>query len=113
MGSQTTNRTIRAIVILAGLAGLTACAQTGRHVASWGSITLAPGDTGNCSSSPCSVYFEMPPGKGPYEVTANQVTVGTYPAGKTVLLGGFYESNAIRVPQAGVPPAYVYIPNMR
>jgi hypothetical protein len=91
---------------------LTSCTSTGRHVSDWGGITLAPGDTGNCLSNPCSIYFQMPAGTGTYLVTANQIRVGRYPAGQKVGLGGFYESSSIRVPEAKVPPAYVYIPNV-
>lgn len=89
---------------------LVACATTGRHVTAWGEITVAPGDTGTCQSNPCRVFFQMPAGEGTYEVTANEVRVGDFPAGKLISLGSFFESNAIKVPDAGVPPAYVYVP---
>ncbi|MEA3274460.1 MAG: hypothetical protein U9Q81_04035 [Pseudomonadota bacterium] len=89
---------------------LLACATTGRHVTDWGEITLSPGDTGTCQSNPCRVFFQMPPGDGTYRVTANEVTVGDFPAGKTVSLGSFFESNAIKLPGTKVPPTYVYIP---
>jgi len=101
------------LALLASAALLAACATTGNHVASWGEITLAPGDTGSCSSCPCAVYFEMPPGDGDYLVTLNQIADRRYPAGRKVMLGGFFESRSIRVPEADVPPAYVYIPNVR
>jgi len=74
------------------------------------SITLKPGETGTCDTSPCSVSLVMPPGTGSYEVTANQVSVGTFPAGKTVNIGSFFKSQGIEVKGAGVPKAYVYIP---
>ena len=86
------------------------CASTGRHVSDWGEITLAPGDTGNCWSNPCRVYIEMPSGEGPLVVTANEIGLGSFPAGQKVAIGSFFESNAIKFPGAGVPPAYVYIP---
>jgi hypothetical protein len=89
---------------------LAACASTGRHVSDWGEITLKPGDTGTCLSTPCRVFFEMPPGKGTYRVTANQVKVGDFPAGRKANLGSFFESNAIRVQGADVPITYVYVP---
>lgn len=101
------------LVLLAGAALLSACTTPGHQVASWGEITLAPGVTGSCFSSPCTVYFEMPPGEGDYLVHINQIPDRRYPAGRAVLLGGFYESRSIRVPEADVPAAYVYIPNMR
>jgi hypothetical protein len=35
---------------------------------------------------------------------------GDFPAGETVSLGNLFESNAIKVVGADVPPAYVYLP---
>jgi hypothetical protein len=86
------------------------CQTTGRHVTDWGEITLRPGDTGSCTSNPCRVYFEMPPGDGTYRVTGTGFTIGEYPAGETVTIGSFFESSAIKVEGAGVPPAYIYVP---
>ena len=94
---------------LPGLALVTSCASTGDFPTGWGEITLAPGDTGTCLSTPCRVYFQMPPGEGKYLVTANEVKVGDFPAGQTVMLGGFFETNAIKLPGTQVPPTYVYI----
>ena len=88
------------------------CTSTGRHVSNWGEIDLAPGDTGNCWSNPCRVYLQMPSGPGPMGVTANGISLGTFPAGQRVAIGSFFESNAIRISGAGVPPAYVYIPQV-
>ncbi len=99
---------LAALLILPGL--VLSCASTGRHVSDWGEITLAPGDTGNCWSNPCGVYIEMPKGEAPLVVTANEIRLGSFPAGQRVSIGSFFESNAIKFPGAGVPPAYVYIP---
>ena len=74
-------------------------------------ITVAPGQTGNCETSPCAVSLVMPAGSGSFEVTGNQVSLGTYPAGETVRIGSFYQSQAIEIKGAGVPKTYVYIPN--
>jgi hypothetical protein len=51
----------------------------------------------------------MPAGSGICEVDCNSVTIGTYPAGETVNLGNYFESQALEVIGAGVPKAYVYI----
>ena len=57
----------------------------------FGEITLEAGSSDNtCISSPCKVYFVMPPGNGDYVVLANEMKVGSYPAGKTVSLGGYW-----------------------
>ena len=98
-------------LVLASLLALAGCASTGRFVSDWGEITLAPGDTGTCHSNPCRVFFEMPPGDGTYRVFGTGFTIGDYPAGKTVMIGSFLESTAIRVDDAGVPPTYLYVPS--
>jgi hypothetical protein len=74
-------------------------------------ITVKPGQTGNCESSPCAVSLVMPAGSGSFEVTGNEVSLGTYPAGETARIGSFYQSQAIEIKGAGVPKTYVYIPN--
>lgn len=73
-------------------------------------ITIKPGDTGDCESTPCQVKLVMPPGKGSFEVTGNEIRIGTYPAGQTVNLGNFWQSQKFTIVGAGVPAAYVYIP---
>jgi hypothetical protein len=99
------------LTLLPGLvAALAACASAGKNVTGWDQINLAPGMTGTCESNPCRVLYQMPKGSGTYAVVGNAVTYGTYPAGKTVSLGSFFGSNSIKVPDAGVPPAYVYVP---
>ena len=97
-----------ALVVLVG--SLNACKQNERFPFGAITITVKPGDTGNCAISPCRVLLEMPPGNGDYQVLGNQVDFGLYPAGKIVNLGDFYEPVAIEVVAAGVPKAYVYIP---
>ncbi|MFK7847789.1 MAG: hypothetical protein AB8G77_21025 [Rhodothermales bacterium] len=56
----------------------------------WGEITLEAGKSGTCMSSPCKVNFVTPPGKSNYEVLADDVKVGSFSAGQTVTLGGFW-----------------------
>jgi hypothetical protein len=51
----------------------------------------------------------MPAGSGSYEVTGNEVTIGTFPAGETVNLGNYYQSQAFAIKGADVPKACVYI----
>jgi len=99
---------LMALFVLAG--ALNGCKQTERFPSGAITITVKPGDTGNCAISPCRVLFEMPAGSGDYQVLGNQVDFGLYPAGKIVNLGDFYEPVAIEVVGAGVPKAYVYIP---
>ena len=93
------------------LSVLSACASSGDQVSGAMQVTIKPGDTAHCDSSPCQVSFQMPPGSGTFEVTGNETKIGDFPAGQTVSLGSFWESNAIKVVGANVPAAYVYIPS--
>ncbi|WP_295455845.1 hypothetical protein [uncultured Thiodictyon sp.] len=95
--------------ILTALA-LAGCAASPNQPTGVIDITVKPGDTGTCESTPCQVKLVMPPGKGTYEVTGNEVRVGTFPAGQTVALGGYWQSQKFAIVGAGVPPVYVYIP---
>jgi len=102
------------VILLASAAVLlSACASGGKEVQGFDQLTLAPGETGNCLSSPCQVFLKMPAGTGSFEVTANEVKVGTYPAGQTASLGSFWQSQAIQIKGMNVPKAYAYIPNQR
>ena len=46
------------------LSVLTACASSGDQVSGVMQVTIKPGDTANCDSSPCQVSLKMPPGSG-------------------------------------------------
>lgn len=98
--------------LLGGVLTLVGCATTGTFVSDWGEITLAPGVTGTCQSNPCRVFFEMPPGDGSYELRGDAFLIGEYPAGETVMIGSFFESNVIKVVGADVPKAYIYVPQV-
>jgi hypothetical protein len=95
---------VLAALVLAG------CATSQNQPSGIIDITLKPGDTGSCESSPCQVRLVMPPGKGSYQVTGNEMRIGTFPAGQTVALGGYWQSQKFAIVGAKVPPAYVYIP---
>jgi len=96
------------------LAGCVSTGGTGgdNAISGFDQITLSPGDSGNCESSPCTVFLQMPPGTGTFEVTSNESgRIGEYPAGQTVKLGSFWSSQAFAIEDADVPKAYAYIPN--
>lgn len=102
---------LRFLAFLTPLLGLiSACSSSGGHITGVDQLTLSPGDTGTCQSSPCQISLRMPAGSGSYEVTANEVKVGVYPAGQIVSLGGFFESQAFAIKGLDVPKAYAYIP---
>ncbi len=95
------------------IALLSACTGLTRYPSGAITVTVAPGQTGTCAISPCRILLEMPPGDGEYRVTGNQITLGTYPAGKTVDLGNYYKPQAIEIVGADVPRAFVYLPITR
>jgi hypothetical protein len=104
----------RSTLALVTLALLSGCASTGDNdISGFDQVTLAPGDTGSCESSPCQVSLEIPPGTGRFEVTANEVSVGTFAAGQTASLGSFWQSQAFAIKGMDVPKAYAYIPVQR
>jgi len=104
---------LRRGLLVATLGLLPACTSTGKDVSGFDQLNLAPGDTGNCTSSPCRVFLQIPAGSGSYEVTANEVKVGVYPAGQNADLGSFWQSQAIEIKGMDVPKAYAYIPVQR
>jgi hypothetical protein len=97
--------------LAAVVALLSACASTGKTVSGFDQLNLAPGVTGQCDSSPCRVFLQLPPGKGSYVVTGNQITLGTYPAGQNAALGSFWTSQAFEIKGMDAPKAYAYIPS--
>ena len=101
---------LTAALLVGALAG--GCSGLERNPTGAITVTVKPGDTGQCAIAPCRILLEMPPGDGEYRVTGNQITLGTYPAGKTVNLGDFYAPQAIEIVGAGVPRAFVYLPIM-
>lgn len=102
------NRHVACAAVIAAVL-LPAAAFAG-HPSGAESITVSPGDTGNCATNPCQVSLVMPAGEGSYEVTANEVSVGSFPAGETANLGNFFSSQAFAIKGADVPKAYVYMP---
>lgn len=106
------SRRATAPLLLLAVAWLSGCASSGNNnITGFDRLTLSPGDTGQCESSPCQVYLKMPAGSGSYEVTGNEVRVGTYPAGQTAFLGSFWNSQAFQIRGLNVPKAYAYIPS--
>jgi hypothetical protein len=93
------------IAVLGGCAGN----QT-NSLTEYGTVTLHPGQTATCLSSPCEVYFQMPEGSGSYVVTGNQVKAGEYPGGQKAYLGGYWAGRTIfKVEGLDVPEAYLTV----
>jgi hypothetical protein len=110
--TPTTARLLRGALLIGAFGLLSACASTGDNsITGFDQLTLAPGDTGTCESSPCQVSLQIPAGTGTYEVTANQVSVGTFSGGETASLGSFWKSQAFEIVGMDAPKAYAYIPS--
>jgi hypothetical protein len=99
--------------MLASLLAAVGCGEIKRSPSGAISVTVEPGETGNCAIAPCRIFLVMPPGDDDYQVTGNHIDFGTYPAGQTVNLGNFFEPQALEVVGAGVPRAFVYMPVYR
>jgi len=99
-----------AVLLTAAFAVLPPTPANAADVSGSNEITVKPGDTGTCAVSPCRIHLVMPPGDGEHEVIGNEVKIGDYPAGETVDLGNYFAPQALAVKGAGVPKAYVYMP---
>ena len=99
--------------LIAGIALLSACASTGNNVSGFDELHLAPGDTGTCDSSPCQVFLQIPAGTGSYQVTGNQLDLGTYPAGKEAALGSFWKTQVFQIRGMDAPDTHAFIPSER
>ena len=97
------------IVIAATLSQVPVAAAGGKFPSGSNAITVKPGDTGTCALSPCRITLEMPPADGRYEVTGNEISIGSFPAGKAVDIGNYFDSQALVIKGAGVKKTYVYI----
>jgi len=98
-------------LMLVGCASDGATQGSGNTLPGFNQVTLAPGDTGHCDSMPCTVYLEMPPGTGTYEVTGNDSRIGDYPAGETVNLGSFRSNQTFAITGKNTLVAELYIRN--
>ncbi len=84
-------------------------AAAGKFPSGDNTITVKPGDTGTCATSPCRITLQMPPGSGSCDVNANEISIGSFPAGKAVDVGNYFDSQAFTIPGTGIKKAYVYI----
>lgn len=102
-----------ALVLCLLLVLLTGCAGSGKSTCVTGNfeqVTLCPGASAACASEPCDALFQMPPGEGEYQVTSNNIDLGTFPAGQTADLGAFWRgSHYIEVQGLDVPPALFWV----
>lgn len=99
-----------------GLAGaallLSGCAGQSAGGGDFGQVTVGPGDSKTCYSTPCTIYYQMPPGQGTYTVRVNGQVGANVAAGSVGNLGGFYRYDSpirITVDGLAVKDAVVYI----
>jgi hypothetical protein len=59
------------------------------------------------------VFLQTPAGTGSYEVTGNELKVGTYPAGQEAAPGSFWKTQVFQIRGIDVPDTYAYIPQDR
>lgn len=99
-------------LLVSALGLLSACASSGDNtISGFDQLALAPGDTGQCDSSPCKVSLKILAGTESYEVNANETQLGVFPAGQVADLGNFWSSQTFEIRGMNVPKAYAYIPS--
>ena len=101
---------LAALSVLSGCASNPTCGADSRN---FDSVTICPGASRTCATTPCAVYYVMPEGSGRYQVTGNQVLIGEFSVGETVHLGSFWDSQYFDIVGAEYPRAFVFMGDIR
>ena len=74
-------------------------------------VTVSPGSSVVCASSPCTVYFETPAGSGTHNILQNgTVKAGVAIGGQRVLLGEYFNHSVVfRVEGTDLPAAHLSV----
>ena len=74
-------------------------------------VTVTPGSSVICASSPCTVYFETPAGSGTHNILQNgTIKAGVAIGGQRVLLGEYFDHSVVfRVEGTDLPEAYLSV----
>jgi len=74
-------------------------------------VTVQPGSSVLCASSPCTVYFETPAGSGTHNILQNgTVKAGVAIGGQRVLLGEYSTHSVVfHVEGTDLPAAYLSV----
>ena len=74
-------------------------------------VTVSPGASVVCASSPCTVYFEAPGLSGTHDILQNgTVKAGVATGGQRVLLGEYTDHSVVfRVEGTDLPPAHLSV----
>ena len=74
-------------------------------------VTVRPGASVICASSPCTVYFETPAGSGTHTILQNgTIKAGVAIGGQRVLLGQYFDHAVVfRVEGTDLPEAHLSV----
>ena len=74
-------------------------------------VTVRPGTSVVCASSPCTVYFETPAGSGTHNILQNgTIKAGVAIGGQRVALGEYFSHSVVfRVEGTDLPAAYLSV----
>lgn len=74
-------------------------------------VTVRPGSSVVCASSPCTVYFETPAGSGTHNILQNgTIKAGVAIGGQRVSLGQYFAHSVVfHVEGTDLPPAYLSV----
>ena len=79
-----------------GLAALSSGCFATNSANTFFEVTVRPGSSVVCASSPCTVYFETPAGSGTHNILQNgTIKAGVAIGGQRVLLGEYFDHSVV------------------
>lgn len=105
------SRGCAALLGASGLALLVSGCATSGAPNTFYEVTVRPGTSTVCASSPCTVYFESPAGSGTHDILQNgTIKAGVARGGERVRLGEYFaHSVTFRVAGTDLPVAYLSV----
>jgi hypothetical protein len=83
-------------LIATGLVVLSSGTLANNYANTFFEVTVRPGASVTCGSSPCTVYFEAPAGSGTHNILQNgTVNAGVAIGGQRVLLGEYFAHSTV------------------
>jgi hypothetical protein len=94
-----------------GLAALSSGSLANNSPNTFFEVTVKPGSSVVCASSPCTVYFEAPAGSGTHNILQNgTVKAGVALGGQRVALGQYFSHSVVfHVEGTDLPAAYLSV----
>ena len=104
------SRFVRPVVTI-GLAVISLGSLAANSSNTFFEVTVRPGASVVCASSPCTVYFETPAGSGTHDILQNgTVKAGVAIGGQRVLLGEYTTHSVVfRVEGTDLPEAHLSV----